>query len=80
MTQRTTQEEQIRQLKMLNAQVNPGPALLRLLAFIGLLVLGLGLLTLPSVVNNTHQAGLNIGLFSSSCYPPVGGKRDPRCR
>jgi hypothetical protein len=80
MAQRTTQEEQIRQLKMLNAQLNPGPALLRFLAFIGLLLLSLGLLTLPTVVSNNHKAGLNIGLFSSSCYPPVGGKRDPRCR
>jgi hypothetical protein len=80
MTQRTTQEEQVRQLKMLNAQANPGPELLRSLAFIGLLLLSLGLLTLPTVLSNTHQAGSNAGLFSSSCYPPVGGKRDPRCR
>jgi len=82
MPQRTIQEEQLRQLRRINAQLNPAPALLKVIAFaIAVLFIVFGLfgvlVQFPSFAN---RSWMKIGFFTSSCYPELGVKKDPRCR
>jgi hypothetical protein len=79
---RSTQEEQIRQLRRINRQLNPGPPLAKFLFWVVVALYAVfgsyGLLMFAT--GQTGTPGIKVGLFSSPCYPPVGGKRDPRCR
>ena len=76
------QAEHIRQLKLIQSQLNPGPALAKFLFWvIVVLFLVFGAFGwLGMIAQSNHANGLKVGLFSSSCYPAVGEKRDPRCK
>lgn len=90
---RSIQDEQLRQLRMINAQLNPGPALLKFFCWIcGLLFLvfgSFGLMVQLSVHPHSTQKFKPIParyakgvarLFWSPCYPPIGVRKDSACK